>query len=86
MKIVWDEIKRQANIKKHRLDFAALDEWFFHNAVVCAAKHGRLKAIGPLDNGVIAAIFVTLGTEGVSVISMRPASRHERRLLDEQGI
>ncbi|MGV3552295.1 BrnT family toxin [Rhizobium sp.] len=86
MKIVWDEIKRQTNIRKHRLDFAALDEWFFHNAVVRTARHGRLKAIGRLDNGVIAAIFVTLGTEGLSVISMRPASRHERRLLYEQGI
>jgi uncharacterized DUF497 family protein len=84
MKIVWDEIKRQANIKKHRLDFTSLDEWFFHNAMVLAARHGRLKAIGQLDNGVIAAIFVTLGTEGLSVISMRSASRHERRLFDEQ--
>jgi uncharacterized DUF497 family protein len=33
-------------------------------------------------NGIVAAIFVTLGTEGISVISMRPASRKERRLID----
>ena len=86
MKIVWDEIKRQANIKKHSLDFAVLDDEFFQHALLRPAKHGRLKAIGLLESGVIAVIFVTLGTEGLSVISMRPASRHERSLLDEQGI
>jgi uncharacterized DUF497 family protein len=31
---------------------------------------------------VIAVIFATLGTEGVSLISARPASRKERRLLE----
>ncbi len=29
MKIVWDEPKRLADIEKHGLDFAALDEEFF---------------------------------------------------------
>jgi len=28
MKIVWDEPKRLANIEKHGLDFAALDDEF----------------------------------------------------------
>lgn len=38
-------------------------------------------AIGRLANGVIAVVFAVLGAEGVSVISMRPASRKERSLL-----
>ncbi len=38
-------------------------------------------AIGPLADGVIAVVFVVLGSEGVSVISMRPASRKERSLV-----
>lgn len=33
---------------------------------------------------VIATIFVLLGTEALSVISMRRASRKERKLYDEQ--
>lgn len=38
-------------------------------------------AIGRLADGTIAVVFATLGTEAVSVISMRPASRKERNLL-----
>lgn len=79
--IVWDEPKRQRNIVRHKLDFADLDEWFFLDAVTVPAKENRYMAIGRLDDGTIAVVFATLGTEGVSVISMRPASRKERSLL-----
>lgn len=79
--IVWDEPKRQRNIVRHKLDFADLDEWFFLEAVTVPAKVNRYMAIGRLDDGTIAVVFTTLGTEGVSVISMRPASRKERSLL-----
>ncbi len=79
--IVWDEPKRQRNIVQHKLDFADLDEWFFLDAVTVPAKANRYMAIGRLDDGTIAVVFATLGIEGVSVISMRPASRKERSLL-----
>jgi uncharacterized DUF497 family protein len=79
--IVWDEPKRQRNIVRHKLDFADLDEWFFLDAVTVPAKENRYMAIGRLDDGTIAVVFATLGNEGVSVISMRPASRKERSLL-----
>ena len=79
--IVWDEPKRQTNLAKHGLDFADLDEGFFLASVVVPAKDGRHMAIGRLADGTIAVVFATLGTEGVSVISMRPASRKERNLL-----
>lgn len=79
--IVWDEPKRELNLSKHGLDFADLDEEFFLASVVVPAKDERHMAIGHLDDGTIAVVFVTLGTEGVSVISMRPASQKERNLL-----
>ena len=79
--IAWDEPKRQRNIVRHKLDFADLDEWFFLDAVTVPAKENRDMAIGRLDDGTIAVVFLTLGTEGVSVISMRPASSKERSLL-----
>ena len=79
--IVWDEPKRQTNLANHGLDFADLDEWFFLEAVTVPAKEGRQMAIGRLNDGTIAVVFALLGTEGVSVISMRPASRKERSLL-----
>ena len=83
MKIVWDEPKRLANIAKHDgLDFADLDEAFFETSMVLPGKDNRLIAIGRLASGVVVVVFVALGTEGISVISMRPASRKERKLLD----
>lgn len=81
MKIVWDEPKRIANIEKHSLDFAALSFEFFLASVVIPAKHGRSKAIGRLADGTVVVIFVTLGTEALSVISMRPARKDERSLI-----
>jgi uncharacterized DUF497 family protein len=65
------------------LDFASLTEEFFANALVVSAKFGRYRAIGKDQNGVICVVFVTLGLEGISVISMRPASKPERRLYNE---
>lgn len=80
MKIVWDEPKRAANLDKHGIDFADIGAEFFLSAMVGPAKKGRYFAIGRLD-GVIVVIFATLGTEGLSIISARPASRKERSLL-----
>jgi uncharacterized DUF497 family protein len=80
MRIVWDETKRQANIDKHQLDFADLEASFFEQALIFPAKLGRRQAIGELDSGVTVVIFLMLGSEGMSVISMRPASKKERDL------
>jgi uncharacterized protein len=83
VKIVWDEPKRLANIAKHDgLDFADLDEGFFERSMIVPGKGNRLIAVGRLAGGVVVVVFVTLGSEGVSVISMRPANRKERKLLD----
>jgi uncharacterized DUF497 family protein len=82
MQIIWDERKRDANIEKHGLDFEDLSFDFFLSAVTVPAKNGRRKAIVRLQNGIIAAIFVSLGSEALSVISMRPARRDERSLIE----
>ena len=79
--IVWDEPKRASNLAKHGLDFADLDEAFFLNSLVIASRGDRFMAIGHLLNGTIAVVFTVLGAEGLSVISMRPASQRERSLL-----
>ena len=81
MKIVWDEPKRNANLVKHGIDFADTDGDFFFRARIGSAKRGRYFAIGDLD-GVIVVIFAQLGSEGISIISARPANRKERRLLE----
>lgn len=82
MFIVWDEPKRLANIDKHGMDFAALDYDFFLSALSIPAKKGRFKAVGRLHDGTAVVIYSLLGLEALSVISMRPARKDERRLLD----
>ncbi len=86
MKIVWDEPKRLANLDKHGLDFADLDVTFFDNALVIPShsKSKRWVAIGTSIRGVIVVVFARLGREGISIISMRPASRDERKLYAER--
>jgi uncharacterized DUF497 family protein len=74
MKIVWDEPKRQANLQKHRLDFADIGEFDWANAVVEDARpdasgRRRLKALGYFRDGTATVIFMTLGREAVSIIS-----------------
>lgn len=86
MKIVWDEPKRLANLDKHGLDFADLNETFFDSALVIPShnRSRRWVAIGVSIRGVIVVVFARLGREGVSIISMRPASRSERKLYAER--
>ena len=84
MKIVWDEPKRLASIAKHGLDFADLDVTFFDAALVRPSHRNRYQAIGPNVHGVISVVFATLGMEGISLISMRPARKDERRLYEQE--
>ncbi len=82
MIVTWDNAKRLANLDKHGLDFADLGLEFFVNSVVAPVRERRFKAIGLTRDGrAIVVIFAPLGTESVSVISMRAANRKERSLL-----
>lgn len=83
MRIVWDEPKRRANLDKHEMDFADLNETFFDNALVLATYRNRWRAIGINIRGVVSVIFATRGTEAISIISMRPASKKERELYEK---
>lgn len=78
--------KRLANLDKHGLDFADLDETFFETALVIPSQNNskRWIAVGASIRGVIVVVFAPLGREGVSIISMRPASRSERKLYAER--
>jgi uncharacterized DUF497 family protein len=82
MQIAWDEPKRLANLDKHGMDFVDLTIHFFESAVVYPGKAGRFVAVSRLENKfAVAVIFRPLGSEAISVISMRLAGRKERNLL-----
>lgn len=83
MKITWDEPKRKTNLAKHGLDFADLSLEFFLSAHIEPAKLDRLLAVGEFDGQtIIAVVYRLLGSEALSVISMRPASKQERERAD----
>ena len=67
-------------MEKHGLDFASIDPEFFSSARIRPSRGNRFKAIGVSGMGAVAVIFAPLGSEGVSVISMRPANVQERIL------
>ena len=88
MKIVWDEPKRQINIATHGLDLADAELFDWEGAIVVrghTASDGRprFRAIGLLGNDLVTLVFSPLGTEAVSVISMRPANRAERKIYGQ---
>ena len=79
MRIVWDERKRLANLRTHGLNFGAVEAEFFDNCVITGAKQGRFMAVGRWEDTLISVVFSRLGSEAISIISMRRASRKERR-------
>jgi uncharacterized DUF497 family protein len=81
----WDEPERLANIDVHKLDFVHAETGDWDHALVRETYPGRrgearFKAIVRIRNRLIVVIFSPLGTEALSVISMRPANAKEKRL------
>jgi uncharacterized DUF497 family protein len=81
MRILWDEPKRLDNFAKHGLDFADLDLGFFLEGHARQTRFGRIKVVGRFREQAIAVVIKPLGREAISIISMRRASRAERRQL-----
>ena len=54
---------------------------FFTKAKIQDAKKDRFLALGMIGGRAYAVVFQVLGTEAISIISLRRASRKERRLL-----
>lgn len=81
MKITFDHPKRETTLAARKLDMADLTPAFFEAATIFETRDDRLMAIGLFQDTLITVIFKPLGTEAISVISMRRASRKERMLL-----
>ena len=80
VEIIRDEPKRETNLTKYGLDFADLSLEFFRDVRIGPTKADRFVAVGELNGQmIIAVIFKPLGSEAISIISMRPASSKEGR-------
>lgn len=87
MKIVWDERKRLSNLAKHGLDFEMVVDFDWDRALIGAAhrsRHGhqRMKATGLLSERTVVIIFSVLGSEAISIVSVRAANSRERTELE----
>ncbi|RWB00304.1 MAG: hypothetical protein EOS07_22740 [Mesorhizobium sp.] len=81
MKIVWDEPKRLADIEKHGW---ILPRWMRNFSLADRLMAIGRMAIGRMIDGIVAVIFARLGSEGITIISMRPANPNERRLFNDK--
>lgn len=86
MKLDWDETKRQATLRTRGLDFADVDRIEWETALVFdddRRDYGerRQVCLGQLRGQLVVVAFTFRG-DALRVISMRKASRRERRLYD----
>ena len=85
MRYTWDETKRQANLKKHGLDFADAEKVFAGPLLLInddRADYGeqRMIGIGLLDCLVVLIVHVE-SDAAIRIISMRRADSDETDLF-----
>ena len=64
------------------------DRFVFEDSVIVPSRpepdgRHRFLSIGPLDGRLVAAVIALLGSEALSLISLRPAGRKERRIYED---
>ena len=84
----WDETKRRTNLRKHGLDFLEADLVFESPTKITidvsrpTDKETRCADFAQVE-GLLLKLVYTLRSTTVRCISLRVASRKERRLYDE---
>ncbi|MCB1036341.1 MAG: BrnT family toxin [Acidobacteria bacterium] len=85
--VTWDEAKRQKNLRRHGLDFEGCEAVFDAPVVTqedSRQDYGELRMhlIGWLRGRVVHMTYTERG-DGLRVISLRRATRHEARIYFE---
>ena len=87
MRFIWDEAKRESNLRKHGLDFADGPRVF--DGIVVQQPDTRFHydehrhiAVGMLDTLVVIVVHVETD-ETIRIISMRRATRNETNFYYE---
>jgi hypothetical protein len=80
---IWDEQKRKANFREHKIDFAAVTRFEWETAFLSVddrADYGELReiAIGFIDPGLYVLVFTRRGAQ-IRVISLRKAEKGDVR-------
>lgn len=91
MIIVVPELKRTANLAKHGIDMNDFEDGFSWDRYIAGptkpSRTGRAREryIGVLDGRTVFVVVSPLGSEAISLVSIRPASQRERAAYDEQA-
>ena len=81
MEYEWDNTKRQANLEKHIVDFAAMECFEWDTAVVEPSnRHGEIRflSIGYIGD-LLHTVIYTIRGENIRIISLRKSNRREER-------
>ena len=88
MDLEWDEAKRQANIRKHNIDFADIGEIFNGDIVIIEDDrfdYGETRfVVFGLFRGRVVAVVYTEDGHVMRVISARKATKNEEREYFDQ--
>lgn len=81
--VTWDERKREANLRRHGLDFEGCETVFDHPVLTVedsrmAYGEQRINLLGWLFGRVVHMTYTEHG-ESLHVISLREATKHEAR-------
>ena len=89
MNFEWDEQKNKENIRKHGLDLS--DAWKIFQAPLVIdldlrTDYGedRWIVIGLLGSRTVVVTFTLRKAQTIRIISLRKASRHERKKFEEE--
>ncbi len=85
--LIWDEAKRQSNLRKHGLDFADADEVLEsrYRLDISAVRGGEMRMLSISYALGFLAVLTVVHTErdgATRVISFRHASNEEREVYD----
>ncbi|MEA5480723.1 BrnT family toxin [Pseudanabaena galeata UHCC 0370] len=85
MKFIWDEVKRQSNLKKHAIDFVSAEKVFIGSTFTFEdnrENYGeqRWVTLGLLGMKVVVIVHTETEDE-IRIISMREANKNEQLLF-----
>lgn len=84
VRVVWDETKSRANLRKHGVSFEEASDLFARDVDFLelfddahSDAEDRFLAIGPVVRGLVVVAYTEPEADVIRIISARPASRRE---------
>ncbi len=83
MNVIWDEAKRESNLRKHGIDFRDVHDVFEGKTVTFQDERDyneeRFITIGLLHFQVVVIVYAYRDENGIRLISARRATKYEQK-------